>query len=89
MGCQLSSTNVVRPKDVYDAASLSKTDSGIVSLDVESLQRIARGRNPELKDSFSFNKKPKTSTIVDKKPLTRKLSLQSYRSSISTDSGMG
>jgi hypothetical protein len=89
MGCQLSSTNVVRPKDVYDATSLSKTDSGIVSLDIESLQRIAHGKNPELKESFSFNKKPKSSTIVDKKPLVRKLSLQSYHSTVSTDSGMG
>lgn len=90
MGCQLSTSNTIRPTDVYDAASLSKADSGIVSLDVESLERIARGtKNPDLKDSFSFNKKPKSSNIVEKKPLLRKLSLQSYHSALSLDSGMG
>lgn len=89
MGCQLSSTGVVRPTDVYDTTSLSKADSGIVSLDVESLEKIARGKKPDLKDSFSFNKKPKTSNIVEKKPLIRRLSLQSYNSALSLDSGMG
>ncbi|KAI6173804.1 hypothetical protein M3Y98_01121700 [Aphelenchoides besseyi] len=100
MGCQ-QSTTVIRPIDVisfaykngkyshliqvYDSTSLSKADSGIVSLDVQSLEHIAHSQ----KDGFSFNKKPKTSNIVDKKFNGRRSSIQSRYSVWSIDSGMG